>query len=92
MNRDTELTYAEDSEEMRHTREREAKRVTEGRTGRRAGQREERAGARVTALGCGRRTEGRKDDAPGRENLLHLLGCEGKGKVRFLKPLARVGC
>ena len=44
---------------------------------------------RVTTQGWGRGTQ---RDIPGSKNLLHLLGGEGKGEVRFLEPLARSGC
>lgn len=58
MNRDTELRYVEDTEEMRHTRERAAKRVQkDGQAGERGREKREQ-GPGVTAQGWGRRTEG----------------------------------
>lgn len=50
--------------------------------GRRTGQERRKSG--VTAQDAGRHL-------PGGENLLHLLGREGKGKVRLFKPLAGSG-
>lgn len=41
--------------------------------------------------GRGGERQGRADEAPGCEDLLHLLRGECEGKVRFLKPLAGGG-
>lgn len=51
VNRHTELTYAEDSEEMRHTREREAKQVQKDGQGEERGREQREQGPGITALG-----------------------------------------
>ena len=77
--------------ETRHTREWGTEQVQEN--GEKEGKKEKKKvrerSLRVTTQGWGRRTQ---RDKPGSKNLLHLLGGEGKGEVRFLEPLARSGC
>lgn len=51
VNRDTELRYVEASEEMRHTREQEAKRVQKDGQGGERGREKREQGPGVTALG-----------------------------------------